>query len=96
MSIYPDLIRRTMLFAGPMAREFDLAQDGLQMTVSLLADGDRTAAISRVVAEFDTLWRNLDVVPPTMIFADWQPPSPGGKRRRVRRQNAHEGLVCTF
>lgn len=96
VSIYPDLIRRTMLFAGPMVREYDLAQDGLQMTVSLLTDGDRQAAISRVVAEFDTLWRNLDVVPPTMIFTDWQPPSPGGKRRRVRRLHAPEGLVCTF
>jgi putative adenylate-forming enzyme len=96
VSIYPDLIRRTMLFAGPVVREFDVAQDGLHMTVGLLADGDRTAAIARVTAEFDTLWRNLDVAPPTMTFTDWQPPPPGGKRRRVRLQNAPEGLVCTF
>ena len=96
VSIYPDLIRRTMLFAGPLVREFDVAQDGLHMTVGLMADGDRQAAIARISTEFNTLWRNLDVAPPTVTFTDWQPLPPGGKRRRVRRKNAPEGLVCTF
>ena len=96
LSIYPDLIRRTMLFVGPMVREYDLVQEGLQIRISLLSDGDRTAVISRVNEEFNALWRDLNVVPPTMIFTDWQPPSLSGKRRRVRRKHVPEGLVCTF
>lgn len=96
VSIYPDLIRRAMLFAGPMVQEFDLTQDGLQMMVGLLTDGERSAAIKRVTEELDALWQSQGVVPPTMTFSDWQAPSPGGKRRRVRRRNAPEGLVCTF
>lgn len=96
VAIYPDHIRRTMLFAGPMVREYTLTQEGLQMTLSLLADGEREATISRVVAEFDILWRNLDVVPPTLTFTPWHPTAPLGKRRRVLRKHAHEGLSCTF
>jgi len=95
VSIYPDLIRRAMLFAGPMISEFDLTQDGMQMTVGLLTEGERKGAIARVTAELDALWQSLDVVPPTMIFTDWKAPAPGGKRRRVRRQQTPEGLVCT-
>lgn len=96
VSIFPDLIRRTMLFVGPIVREFDITQDGLQMTIGLLADGDRTAAISRVIAEFDALWQNLDVAPPTMTFTEWQPPPLGGKRRRIRLRNLPKEPACTF
>ncbi|MBK9615144.1 MAG: adenylate synthase [Uliginosibacterium sp.] len=92
--IYPDLIRRTMLLAGPEVREFDLVQDGMFLTLGLLTEGERSAAVSRVAAEFDALWRTLGVCPPTMIFTDWHMPPPGGKRRRVRRKSAPEGLTC--
>jgi putative adenylate-forming enzyme len=96
MAIYPDLIRRAMLFAGPAVREFHLVQDGPRMTVGLQADGDRLAAVGRVTAELEALWQNLGVSAPVLEFTDWRPPPAGGKRRRVHRQRLPEGLPCTF
>jgi putative adenylate-forming enzyme len=96
VAIYPDLFRRAMLFAGPAVQEFDLVQSGLDFTIGLLAEGAREEAIARITAELNTLWQNLDVVPPTLAFTDWQPPAPGVKRRRVRLHLAPEGLPCTF
>jgi len=96
VAIYPDLFRRAMLFAGPAVREFDLIQSGMAFTVGLLAEGERDVAIARVAAELDKLWQGLGVVPPELVFTDWQPPAPGVKRRRVRLAHVPEGLPCTF
>lgn len=96
VAIYPDLIRRAMLFAGPAVREYDLAQSGMTMTLGLRSEGDRAAAEARVVAELDKVWRALNVRAPTPVFTDWQAPVPGVKRRRVRMKNLPEGLTCTF
>lgn len=84
VAIYPDLIRRTLLFLGPMVREYHLVQEGWQMTLGLLTEGDRQAALARVQAAFDALWQQLAVVPPALRFTDWQPPPLHGKRRRIR------------
>ncbi|HEX5393179.1 MAG TPA: F390 synthetase-related protein [Rhodocyclaceae bacterium] len=96
VAIFPDLIRRAMLFAGPAVHEFDLTQDGMHITVGLLEAGNREDAIARISAELDTLWKDLEVAPPTLTFTDWLAPAPGVKRRRVRRQSVPEGLTCTF
>lgn len=94
--IYPDLIRRALLLVGPEVREFDLVQQGAQMTLGVQLEGDHAAVRARIVAEFDALWQSLAVVPPSLVFTDWQPPLSGAKRRRVRRLSVPEGLICTF
>lgn len=96
VAIYPDHFRRAMLFTGPSVREFELVQTGMQFNVGLLTEGSQDEAAARVGAELDTLWHCLGVVPPTLRFTDWQAPSPGVKRRRVRLQYPPEGLTCTF
>lgn len=96
VAIYPDLIRRAMLFAGDTVRDFEVTQDGMHLTVGLLIESAREVAVARVSTELDTLWRNLGVMLPTLAFTDWQAPAPGVKRRRVRLQKVPEGLVCTF
>jgi len=96
VAIYPDRFRRAMLFAGPAVLEFDLTQSGMRFNVGLLSEGDRAEAIARVSAELASLWQDLDVVAPVLVFTDWQAPAPGVKRRRVRLQQAPEGLECTF
>ncbi len=96
VAIYPDLIRRSMLFASQAVSEFNLIQDGMCMTVSLLAEGDRKVAVERVRAELARLWKDLGVVTPTLAFTDWQATEAGAKRRRVRLQNAPEELICAF
>lgn len=96
VAIFPDLLRRAMLFAGPMVREFDLCQTGMQLTVGLQADGEHAVATAHVAAALDTLWRSLGVVPPRLVFTGWHAPFPGAKRRRIRMARAPEGLACTF
>lgn len=96
VAIYPDLIRRAMLFASQAVSEFNLIQDGMCMTVGLLVEGDRKVAVERVRAELDTLWKVLGVATPTLAFTDWQAMAAGAKRRRVRLQNAPEELICAF
>ena len=96
VAIYPDHFRRAMLFTGPSVREFELVQTGMQFNVGLLTEGSQDEAAARVSAELDTLWHCLGVVPPMLRFTDWQAPSPGVKRRRVRLQYPPEGLTCTF
>jgi putative adenylate-forming enzyme len=95
VAVYPDLIRRAMLFAGPAVREFEIVQDGPHLTVGLLTDGDRAAAVAGVGAELDKLWQDLGVTPPTLAYTDWQAPPPGAKRRRVRRHNVPGRPPCT-
>lgn len=96
VAIYPDLVRRAMLFAGPVVSEFNLIQSGLQLRIELLPDGERDTAMRQVTTELDQLWHTLGVQPPTLTFADWQPPAPGAKRRRIRMAQAPQGLRCTF
>jgi len=96
VAIYPDLVRRAMLFAGPAIKEFNLIQSGLQLRIELLPDGERDTAIRQVTTELDLLWHTLGVQPPTLTFAHWQPPAPGAKRRRIRMAQAPQGLRCTF
>nr|WP_026035330.1 F390 synthetase-related protein [Cupriavidus sp. BIS7] len=96
VALYPDLIRRAMLFAGPSVREFEVVQSGMQWGVGLLADGDRQVAVERVRAEFEQLWRRLGLESPALDFSDWRPPARGVKRRRVRLVAVPEGLACTF
>jgi putative adenylate-forming enzyme len=96
VAIYPDLIRRAMLFAGPAVREFALTQSGMTLRIGLLADGDRAEAITRISTQLDLLWRNMNIQPPALAFTGWQAAQAGVKRRRVRMAQAPEGLQCTF
>jgi putative adenylate-forming enzyme len=96
VAVYPDLIRRAMLFAGPAVREFDLTQTGMHLEIGLLPDGERAEAIARVTGELDKLWRSLAVQAPSLTFNAWQAPQPGIKRRRVRLRQVPEGLRCAF
>lgn len=96
VAIFPDLVRRAMLFAGPAVDEYELVQDGMAWRVGLGGKSDPPLAAPRVRAELETLWQNLGAVPPALVFADWQAPAPGVKRRRVRLARPPEGLACTF
>lgn len=96
VALYPDLIRRAMLFAGPTVHEFEVVQAGMQWHIGLLADGDRHVAVERVKTELEQLWRRLDLQPPTLVITDWRPPARGAKRRRVNLATVPEGLACTF
>ncbi len=96
VALYPDLIRRAMLLAGPGVREFEVVQSGMHWDVGLLPDGDPHVVVQRVRGELEQLWQRLDLQPPTLHFIDWRPTERGVKRRRVRLATVPEGIVCTF
>lgn len=96
VGIYPDQLRRVMLLAGPQVQEFSVAQSGMQLIIALQTAGERQQAIARIGAELDRLWHNMKVQPPQPIYTEWQPPSSGDKRRRVRLLQPPEGLACMF
>lgn len=96
VAIYPDLLRRAMLFAGPRIREYDLIQFGMRLRIGLLPEGSRETAAAMVAVELDKLWKSLAVQAPTLEFFDWQPPQAGMKRRRIRLDHPPEGLPCKF
>lgn len=96
VAVYPDLIRRAMLFAGPAVREYELTQIGMHLEIGLLPDGERAEAVARVTSELAKLWQSLAVQAPNLAFGAWQAPQPGVKRRRVRLCQVPEGLRCAF
>jgi putative adenylate-forming enzyme len=95
-SIFPDQLRRAMLFAGSAVREYEITQSGMDMHVSLLPDGESRLVRERVANELEKLWQSMSVQRPTLSFTDWKPPKRGAKRRRIRVDHLPAGLSCTF
>ena len=95
-AIYPDQIRRAMLFAGPLVHEYDVTQSGMNLHIGLHSNGDREQAIKLVSFELDKLWRTVGTESPTLSFANWSPPLAGAKRRRIVMKKLPEGISCRF
>jgi len=96
VAIFPDQLRRAMLFAGQEVAEYDLTQSGMHLKIGLLPAGERQNAISQVASQLDKLWISLGVQAPTLGFTDWLPPQPGGKRCRIHLDHPPKGLQCMF
>lgn len=96
VSIWPDQVRRAMLLAGTEVREYDIAQQGMRLKVSLLANASDALASEAVERELTDLWRRVKARPPTLAFSGWQSVPAGAKRRRIRVENLPEGVSCTF
>jgi putative adenylate-forming enzyme len=96
VAIYPDQLRRAMLFAGAAVEEYHLTQSGMQLKIGLLSGIERKTAIGDVTRELNKLWQSINVTPPTLFFCDWTYPKMGAKRRRVTLEKLPEGLICTF
>jgi len=96
VAVYPDQIRRAMLFAGTAVSEYAVKQSGMHLQIGLQAVGERKRAMRQVEVELDRLWRDMGVAAPTLIFSEWMPPATGVKRRRVTMEKLPEGLSCTF
>lgn len=94
--IFPDQMRRAMLFAGPEISEYDLTQLGMHLNIGLLSNGKWQDAVNCVTNELDKLWASLGVQAPTLFFSKWQSPQLGAKRRRVHLDHLPRGLACTF
>jgi putative adenylate-forming enzyme len=95
-AIYPDQIRRAMLFAGPLIHEYDVTQSGMSLQIGLQSSGDREQAIKRVAIELEKLWHSSGAESPVLNFLHWSPPVVGAKRRRVAMKKLPEGISCTF
>ncbi|PAS96053.1 MAG: adenylate synthase [Candidatus Dactylopiibacterium carminicum] len=94
--VFPDFLRRAMLFAGTTVREYRIVQAGMRLDIALQIPGDRPQAIQRVSHELAGLWQALGLQAPALNFNDWQAPAAGVKRRRVERRQVPPGLACTF
>lgn len=96
IAVYPDLIRRALLLAGPAIREFSIVQKEMTLHVGLLTDTGADDVYQRVLSELGALWESLNVTAPHVHFCGWKPPAPGAKRRRIHRHQAPQGLRCTY
>ncbi|MDO5693910.1 MAG: adenylate synthase [Pseudomonadota bacterium] len=99
VAVYPDFLRRAMLLVGPDIEEFDVEQHGMALRVALRIRQEAHSpqhVIERVRMELAALWQTLKAQAPELVFENWAPPVKGAKRRRVRCQQAPEGLPCMF
>ncbi len=80
--VFPDFVRRAMLFAGDTVRDYRVRQHDGELEVGLDADSlERSGAL--VADELARLWNELRVLPPRARFVAMPAPIPGAKRRRV-------------
>lgn len=92
VAVFPDLLRRAMLYVGNRIAEYRITQQGMVWHIDLLCrNGGYDAAVA-VGAEFERLWHDFGVVPPELVFHAWQPSDPSAKRRRIRLLSKPEGL----
>jgi putative adenylate-forming enzyme len=96
VAIFPDQIRRAMLFVGSAVREYEVTQVGMQLQIGLQSDSESEHAKQDVNSELGKLWHSLNVDSPTLSFTAWNSPQIGCKRRRVKMSKSPEGLICTF
>lgn len=80
--VFPDLVRRSMLFAGDSVRDYRVRQVGNELEIALESDSVDVSSVL-VAAELARLWDELRVRPPRARFVALPPPVAGAKRRRV-------------
>jgi len=96
VAIFPDQIRRAMLFTGSAVEEYDVVQSEMSLQINLQIGIEREIAIDQVSMELEKLWRRAGVESPRLEFSDWVPPKLGAKRRRVTMLKLPEGISCKF
>ncbi|WP_244304837.1 F390 synthetase-related protein [Leucobacter viscericola] len=94
VTVFPDVLRRTMSLAGRHFDDWRYEQETAEQTPSQevqsastvirLLNADR-AAEDAVQAELTNLANTLLAQPPRLIFAPWVEPQPGAKLRRITR-----------
>ncbi|MEO8314789.1 MAG: F390 synthetase-related protein [Pseudomonadota bacterium] len=80
--VFPDLIRGVMLLAAGHVRDYRAIQTDMSLRMEL--DTDESCARQRISDELGKLWMRCEVLPPTLVFADWTLTSQASKRRRIR------------
>ena len=96
IAIYPDSIRRLFLFIEPEIHEFSVKQISTTLLIGILTAGSLQQACARITTELFELCERLQAQQPVLEFAEWQPPAPGAKRRRVQVLKLPDKLQCTF
>ena len=92
VAIYPDLLRRSMVLAGPSIAQYTITQEGQVWQVALQAanNASQQDAIQETRLALDALWRQHGVRSAQLHFCDWQAPAPGAKRRRIQLKTKPE------
>jgi putative adenylate-forming enzyme len=80
--VFPDLVRRSMLFAGDTVRDYRVRQQGDELEIGLESDSVEGSR-ALVAGELARLWDELRVRPPRVHFVTMPPAVAGAKRRRV-------------
>lgn len=80
--VFPDLVRRSMLFAGDAVRDYHVRQHGDELEIGLESQSVESSR-TLVAAELARLWDELRVRPPRVRFVAMPHPVAGAKRRRV-------------
>lgn len=87
-AIYPDFVRRAVLFADSSIEEYRVVQKSLKtIEVALKAPSKDLIDIQQnILKRFSDLFEEQCVIAPHISFCEFQPPQVGKKLRRIERQ----------
>jgi putative adenylate-forming enzyme len=83
--VFPDVLRRAMMLAGPALHEYRITQRDAVWEVEVLILGEEAATLRRIQDSIGALCRGLGAVPPQLRFGAWHPGAQGAKRQRINR-----------
>lgn len=98
VAIYPDVLRRAMLMAGPTVAEYSLTQHGMnwQLALQAVASAGSSDCRREVTQALAHVFAQHGVQAAQLSFHAWQAPAPGVKRRRIQLVRRPEGFLCAF
>lgn len=82
--VYPDILRHSLMLAGPELEEYRITQSGMVWTIDVRIAGAHPETVGRIEAAILELCRRLRAVTPRLQFGIWRPLAAGMKRRRIR------------
>ena len=88
VSVLPDFVRRSVIRASGEISEYAAVQNALgelDVSLSLTRESSRAAVQTAVIAEIETLCREVGASPPTIRFIGTPTFTPGTKLRRIKR-----------
>jgi putative adenylate-forming enzyme len=94
VAIYPDFLRRAMIFAGSGISEYSITQFGMRIKIGIKFEEHQESLFSCLRSEFEKLWKHFLVTQPDLEFSTWEAPKPGAKRKRINIAHLPEGLSC--